>query len=306
MDVEVKLDERDRPISPAVVSSDRFDTQAGYVYDINPHEATPQQMCGILSKDTGARDWEVKAESIGLTTVGTQDREITDSVLVPSINTVFQDKAAKIDILNTNVEGKNVHVHTEQHNPSTSVKDESCFEIPPSDIQIGKVFTLSQSPLLAAESQVSPHIKETMFNETDVPQSAVETATLGLQNGPTDICIKEKSHLEFTSAQHVNMKTISTDTDVSLSDEEAVHRHRRDQSFMKSTTEDKMKDLYPLCKKIVCGTYRQIVLAVLEYNFDLDFQNDIDLLENIINNIRIVEKKRKSWLKEGNRRRGGD
>ncbi|XP_038851067.1 uncharacterized protein LOC120048849 [Salvelinus namaycush] len=174
-------------------------------------------------------------------------------------------------------------------------------------------------------SQVSPHhVKETMFNETDV-----ETATLALKNGPTNICIKDEPNLDLVSTQHVKIETISTDTDVSLSDEEAVHRPTRDQSFMTSATEDKTTDLYPLCKKIgldldvkskgegkekldfrlltrgvmlevakfaadVCGTYRQIVSAALEYNFDLDFSQKIDLLENIIHNLRSVKKKMKS------------
>ncbi|CAB1338978.1 unnamed protein product [Coregonus sp. 'balchen'] len=461
MDVELKLeaDERDMPISPAVIKADLFDTQAGYEYDIDPHETTSQQICGILSKDSVARDVEIKAESIGLTTIGAQDREITDNVLVPSINSLSQAVGVKRVILNTTVEGRNVIVRTEQDNPSTSVKDKSCFEIPPSDTQIGKVFraTLSQSPLSVAEcassggqikpteqakktkwqffvnaskkinlehcskvgvdfdvgsggkqkldlklltngvmieisdlakyfrtsqhvicdileynfdlclqsdqrsefairtnqkvkylmtltksklqkpglltqvfelpmtmtvskthhscvkhsndivsanqrlkkdfeiqqlvikeeeeecvpissfeedglveyekahddnnvslinfdldaSQASPHhVKKTMSNETDVPQSAVETATLGLKNGPTDICMKDEPNEDLITTQDVKMETISIDTDVSLSDEEAGHRPRKIQYVMTSTTEDKMKDLYPLCKEI--------------------------------------------------------
>ncbi|KAK6294164.1 hypothetical protein J4Q44_G00349940 [Coregonus suidteri] len=89
-----------------------------------------------------------------------------------------------------------------------------------------------------------------MSNETDVPQSAVETATLGLKNGPTDICMKDEPNEDLITTQHVKMETISTDTDVSLSDEEAGHRPRKIQYVMTSTTEDKTKDLYPFCKEI--------------------------------------------------------
>lgn len=157
MDVELKLevDETDIPISPSVIKADLFDTQAGYGYDIHHHEMTSQQICGVLSKDSRARDVEIKAESIGLTTIVAQDREITDNVLVSSINSVSQAVGVKRVILITNVEGKHVIVHTEQDNPSTSVKDESCFE--PSETQIGNVFgpTVSQSPLSAAESACS-------------------------------------------------------------------------------------------------------------------------------------------------------
>lgn len=135
---------------------------------------------------------------------------------------------------------------------------------------------------------------------------------------------------------HRVKETMSNETDVSLSDEEAVHRPTRDQSLMTSATEDKTTILYPLCKKIgldldvkskgegkekldfclltrgvilevakfaahVCGTYRHIVSAVLEYNFDLDFSKNVDLLENIIHNLRSVKKKMKSrsWRLKG-------
>ncbi|CAB1338980.1 unnamed protein product [Coregonus sp. 'balchen'] len=243
MDVELKLevDERDMPISPAVINADLFDTQAGYRYYINPHETTPQQLCGILSKDSVARDVEIKAESIGLNTIGAQDREITDNVLIPSINSLSQAVGVKRVIL------IHVIVHTEQDNPSTSVKDKACFEIPHSDTQIGK---LQKVLLLEVKSNRLNRLKKRSGSFTDVPQSAVETATLGLKNGPTDICIKDERNVEFISTQHVKMETISIDTDVSLSDEEAGHRPRRDRSFMTSTTEDETMELYPLCKEI--------------------------------------------------------
>lgn len=197
------------------------------------------------------------------------------------------------------------------------------------DVEIQQDNTVSLMNFDLDASQVSPHhVKETMSNETDV-----ETATLALKNGPTNVCIKDEPNLDLVSTQHVK---ISTDTDVSLSHEEAVHRPTRDKSFMTSATEDKTTDLYPLCKKIgldldvkskgegkeklhfrlltrgvmvevakfvadVCGTYRQIVSAVLEYNFDLDFPKNIDLLENIIHNLTLVKKKMKiqSWRLKG-------
>ncbi|CAB1339660.1 unnamed protein product [Coregonus sp. 'balchen'] len=55
------------------------------------------------------------------------------------------------------------------------------------------VFELPMTVSTTCRSRVSPHqVKGAMSNETDVLQSAVETGTLGLKNGPTtDICIKD-------------------------------------------------------------------------------------------------------------------
>ncbi|CAB1339661.1 unnamed protein product [Coregonus sp. 'balchen'] len=121
MDVDIKPEEDEVEISPAVIWSDTFD--AGYSYAGNWYDTTKQsRICGLL-EETNSSDREIKTNS---TTVGAQ------------LQTA----------VNVGDEGV-VLVHTEQDNPSTPVgnliKDESCFYLSPSDIQIGKGCTSSQS-----------------------------------------------------------------------------------------------------------------------------------------------------------------
>ncbi|XP_012992838.3 uncharacterized protein LOC105013825 [Esox lucius] len=176
------------------------------------------------------------------------------------------------------------------------------------------------------------HVKETMYNETDVPQNAFHTAKPGLKDGSTDILMQKKPDMDLISSHHVKMETIYTDTNVSWSDEEADQKPLRDRSFMTPVPEDGTKYIYPLCKKIgldldanlnvkmkekldislltkgtmievglfakkLCGTYRQILTELLECNFDIDFQNHKDLIQNVVVSLRLLEKKIRPNLK---------
>lgn len=125
MDVDIKPEEDEMEISPAVILSDSFN--ASYSYAENWYDTTKQSLICAPLEDTKSSDREIQINS---TTVG-----------APAVN----------------VDGKGVvHVHTVQDNSSTPVgnliKDKPCLYISPNDIQIGKVCTFSQSQHLVAES----------------------------------------------------------------------------------------------------------------------------------------------------------
>ncbi|XP_031664181.1 uncharacterized protein LOC109884930 [Oncorhynchus kisutch] len=142
MDVDIKPEEDEVEISPAVILSDSFD--ASYSYAENGYDTAKQQLICNLLEDTKSSDREIKMNS---TKVGTP--------LQTAVN----------------VGGKGVvRVHTEQDRPSTPVgnliKEESCFYMSPNDIQIGKVCTMSRSVLVSniKQENVMPFPEEVVKN----------------------------------------------------------------------------------------------------------------------------------------------
>lgn len=148
---------------------------------------------------------------------------------------------------------------------------------------------------------------------------------------PADTLLMDKSHLDIVSrlTQHVKTDNLLTEKDVTQCAGGTAYSLARDQNghLMASTISKTMKDPYPLCKKIgleldvksnfgakeklnlelltkgvmielgnfakdVCGTYNQIVIDVLEHNFDLDLPIEKTKLSTyIITKLRRVVKK---------------
>ncbi|XP_014030491.2 uncharacterized protein [Salmo salar] len=131
MDVDIKPEEEEVGISPAVIWSDTFD--AGYSCAENRYDTAKQRLICNRLEDTKSNDSEIKMKS---TKVGAP---LQTAVNVGGIGVV--------------------RVHTEQDSPSTSVgnliKEEPCFYMSPSDIQIGKVCTLSRSVLVSNIKQAN-------------------------------------------------------------------------------------------------------------------------------------------------------
>ncbi|XP_045579703.1 uncharacterized protein [Salmo salar] len=151
---------------------------------------------------------------------------------------------------------------------------------------------------------------ENLSTQTDVTRCA-ETAILDPENGPNDICTRDKSDLGVI--HHVKTETVSTQTDMTM-----------DQSFMMPTVEEALSELYPICKEKgldldvkstfgkkekldlrlltrevmieladftsqMCGNWKQMVCDVVEHNFDLDLKSGkTDLAEDIINRLRAA------------------
>lgn len=125
MDVDIKPEEEE------VIWSDTFD--AGYSCAENRYDTAKQRLICNRLEDTKSNDSEIKMKS---TKVGAP---LQTAVNVGGIGVV--------------------RVHTEQDSPSTSVgnliKEEPCFYMSPSDIQIGKVCTLSRSVLVSNIKQAN-------------------------------------------------------------------------------------------------------------------------------------------------------